>query len=107
MTKLSDTEVEFYVALGRNMVRARKLGFLSQVTVARMLNVSIQQIHKWETGKLRINSSDFVRFAQTTCVSIDFLLDDTRGLAERARLSREMPYVLRRIGDRARLAKAA
>lgn len=89
MVKLSSTEVAFYVALGKNVKRARDLGCLNQKTVARMLNVGPQEVCKWEYGQLRMNASDLVKLAEATCVSIDSLLDGTRGLAEQARLVRQ------------------
>jgi ribosome-binding protein aMBF1 (putative translation factor) len=60
--------------LGRRLRDARVDAGLSQVDIARRLNISKQLVSHWELARSEIAIGDLVKVAQITGTSTDFLL---------------------------------
>lgn len=68
--------------LGEKIYALRKRLGLSQEDLASALNVSRQSISNWETGGANPEISKLPSLAETLGVSVDFLLDESRDLAD-------------------------
>jgi transcriptional regulator with XRE-family HTH domain len=60
--------------LGDRMSEARKAKGLRQIDLAKLLNVSIDSVRRWEQGKREPRASDLENIAQHLDTSIEWLL---------------------------------
>ena len=73
---------EFDINIGKKITSLRKLNGYSQSTLAGMLNVTFQQIQKYETGKNRISASKLMRLCNVMKVSPTYFTDTEVSEAE-------------------------
>ena len=64
------------VHVGKKLKQIRTLRRLSQTDVAKQLNLSFQQIQKYERGANRIGSSRLFKLSQILAVPVSFFFDD-------------------------------
>jgi transcriptional regulator with XRE-family HTH domain len=77
MTSTSSSIKQFNQKLGQRIKFFRKQAGLSLKEVGNALNVSLQQIQKYETGLNRLSVDMLVRISAVLSVPIDALLEDS------------------------------
>lgn len=76
---------------GENLKSLREMNHLNRKDLAEKLDVSVQSIHYYETGKRETNFATLIKIADLFAVSIDSLLrgnPDDFGKSEKIQLSR-------------------
>lgn len=73
---ISSEEQLFLVALGKRINRLRKAHGMTQVQMAKVLNVSQQTIQAWEAGRRRIQIPILPKVAEILSVSLDELFNE-------------------------------
>lgn len=70
--------------IGRRLRLRRKLHGLSQTDLAARLNISYQQLQKYETGNTRISASRLYQTAQVLGVPVEYFFEGADALASKA-----------------------
>ena len=71
----TDEDLAFNAVIGKNIKYLRKLSMLNQTKVGNAINVSFQQIQKYERGKNCLSSLRLFQLAKKFKVSLDVLVD--------------------------------
>ena len=71
----TDEELGFNAIIGKNIKYLRKLHNLNQTKVGNAINVTFQQIQKYERGKNCLSSLRLFQLAKKFKVSLDVLVD--------------------------------
>lgn len=82
--------IDLYV--GRRIRMRRMLIAMNQQTLAKRLNVTFQQIQKYEIGANRVSASRLVQTAEVLGVEVDYFFDGYTGakLSEAQELERQL-----------------
>ena len=76
MTKATNTAVQSYDAyVGKKLRVARKAAGLSQTALGNLVELTFQQIQKYEKGVVRISAGRLVQFARVLKVPIIFFFE--------------------------------
>ena len=65
------------MSLGERIAELRKAAGLSQLDLAKALEVSRQAVSKWETGEGKPDIDNLLPLAKLLHTTVDYLLDDT------------------------------
>jgi transcriptional regulator with XRE-family HTH domain len=76
MTPISDSEADFFKALGRRIAQARKDASMTQQQLADALGLSQTVLASYETARRRIPASLLPPLAKTLRLSLEALLDE-------------------------------
>lgn len=70
-------KIELDDTIGRNLRALRKIRGFKQSDIARVINVTFQQVQKYETGKNRITASKLKKISDFLEVEIDAFFADS------------------------------
>ena len=77
MARTKDHPID--IAVGRNVMRIRRVKGLSQSTLGAALGITFQQVQKYETGANRISASTLFQLSRLLHVTMDELFTGADG----------------------------
>lgn len=93
---ISQDEREFFIALGANIARLRKVSHITQVQLAETLGISQSTVNAYELGHRRVPVSALSLLARTLGVSVEELIgEDGREARKRGRSPKLMQHMER------------
>lgn len=76
MSKTPHQELDFNVAVGKRLMLIRLSANLSQGDLGERINVSAQQVHKYETGENRLSAESIKQVADVFAVPVNYFYGD-------------------------------
>lgn len=76
MTVPHEPELDFNVAVGKRLMLIRLSANLSQGELGERIDVSAQQIHKYETGENRLSAESIKQVADVFAVPVNYFYGD-------------------------------